>query len=580
MYFVNCIVVVVVLLLSSIVFNVLCANSFQLTEFVKRIFEESSDSTSVCFIGISDDYDYDFLTFFMEEHFEIPIIILTNSSDLLKDKNLILDNSIVVLRTLRKDNQIVQILDSFIGRLRVRKFVIISTSTLENLQEWFQYFQDTKFTRIFGIVGNACYAFLPYADNQIQKIVLDKEFILPDAMKDLNGLVIRTSLQRDIPRSFPYPCQQEKRCVGGSYGQVFVNFLKRHNASYQEITISNSTRLTIPNVINATISNTIDFSMNVFTPTPGLDYSYPVKYVSWNILVPINGYVDPNQYFIKPFSFLVWVLIGVSFIYIIFMEVLKDIFLKIPPDIWNSFSRTMLAMLNLSSEKPITSDYCIHIQVLFLYFILGKLYNIYVTSFLTIFIRIKQFDTIQELIDNNVSVMIPYYEWALISDDDLHPEGFEKIVASVDYPTYITEMNSMRNISYAYGVGSDRGEFLIGMQTYFANPLFHPTRDGLVELHLGFLLELHSPFTEILSTFIIDVMATGLIGKWDNDAIVQGIKAGFEVDKTGEHPTKLPIPLTLNHLLFAWNCLVIGWICSVIIFFGEIFKYFFERENN
>ncbi|XP_055910212.1 uncharacterized protein LOC129944651 [Eupeodes corollae] len=553
-----------------------CANSFKLSELVKRIYDES-DSSMVCFIGVDDyinDYE-DFIAFFMRKYSEIPVSILTTSlsDDGDDDKEgLFSNNAVVVIRTPRKDFRFFLILDSIVERLRVRKFVIIFTLALEDLKGWFVYFWEKRFTRIFGIADDICYAYLPFASNQVQQIGLqNKNDTIPDALKDLNGLIFRTSLQRDIPRAFPYPDKKGKRSVGGSYGQVFVNFLRKHNATYEEIIINNSTRLSIPGVINATISNEIDISMNVFTPTPGLDYSYPVKFVSWNILVPLNGYVDPNEYFIKPFSVLVWIMIGVSFAYIILMEVLKDSYLNLSPNLWNSFSQTMLAMLNLSPEKPITTHYSFHVQVLLLSFVLGKLYNIYVTSFLTAFIRIKQFETIQDLIDNNVIVMIPYYEWALISDMDLHPEGFERIVASVDYATYITEMNSMRNTSYAYGVGSDRGEFLISLQTYFAKPIFHSTQDGLV--HLGFLLAPHSPFTGILSAFVIEVFDTGLIMKWDSDCIVQAIAAGFEIGKSGEKPPKLPIPLTFHHLAFAWNCLMIGWIFAVMVFAAEHWKW-------
>ncbi|XP_055910490.1 uncharacterized protein LOC129944853 [Eupeodes corollae] len=467
------------------------------------------------------------------------------------------------------------LLQKFIPTLRVRKFVIISADNFEKLQDYFIFFKENKFTRIFGIFNRTTYAYMQFADRKIQQVYMEVK--LPNSMEDLNGFVFRTTVERNIPRTFWYTTKEGQRKIGGCFGQIFLSFIRRHNATFKEIKLNNYTDMYGPGIINATLHNQIDLSMNIYADSKGLDPSYPVKLGRFLVMVPLNGYVDPNEYFKRPFSLGLWILIGINLIYIVLIDVVIKILTNKPVDIWQSFSQMYLAMIGGSREIPVTTAYRLHIQVFLLSFILMNIYVIWFTSFLTVYIKVKQFETLQDLIDNDVKVMIASYFWKAISVSKILKPGFENLVVTVDYETHLTEMYSMKNTTFAYGLSADLSEFLISLQACFEKPLFHITRDSLLVYNSGFVLAPHSPFKENLNFFIIQVFETGLINKWDYDVVVQARYAGLkELDvhrgnrRTPHKNNDMHVALTVGHLMFCWNLLAIGLTLASLAFVGEI----------
>ncbi|XP_055843696.1 uncharacterized protein LOC129910368 [Episyrphus balteatus] len=452
----------------------------------------------------------------------------------------------------------------------MRKFVIVLTQNTASMKQWIRYFADRKFTRIFSIVEQDSFAYLPYEDNQFQQLSTDDP--LPYAQKNLRGFVFRTTVQKDIPRTFWYPDGNGKNQIGGTYGQIFLNFLRRHNATFKEIDVNNnSSKFDIQTVINATIYDEIDISMNVFCYIYTLDLSYPIKIEKYSIMVALNGYVDPKEYFQRPFSMEVWTFIGLTLTYVTIMDVILKYCTNLKVIIWDSFSQNFLTFLRMPLEKPIYSAYSMHIQVTILSFILGNIYVIYFTSFLTVHIKVKQYESIDDLIQNNIRVLANSYEWSLIEKKGYFPKGFDQIVEPIDHASYYDQLYSMRNTSYAFAVGSEKSEFLLRFQSLYKKPLFKLIDDVVKSYFLGFLLPFNSPFKEILNTFIIDVRETGLIEKWERDVFAKAIKAGFKIgmDQNDRGEKKQFDPLTMEHLRFAWNCLTIGLTGAVIVFLGE-----------
>ncbi|XP_055913847.1 uncharacterized protein LOC129947347 [Eupeodes corollae] len=472
----------------------------------------------------------------------------------------------------KQDDFLVQL----VPKLRIRKFVIILAFDKATLLDAFLFFDKYKFTRIYGIEkGLSTYAYLPFADNHIQK--LSNETPLPNAYKDLNGFKFRTTIQDDIPRVFRYPDKQGKMAVGGCFGQIFTNFLRRHNANYEEVIIKDCDSICFPKILKAINNSDVDFSTNIYTPIHGFDHSYPVKILGLGVMVALNGNLDSNQYFLRPFSLKVWLAIGLIAIYIILMDLVKNPNTKLTVnDIWKSFSQLLLMMLNSSSGTQIKKDYRFYAQVLLMTFILGNIYNNYFTSFLTVFIKMKQFETWQDLIDNNIRVMMADYELKTAQEMNLLPDVPQSVFYPTEYSVYAKERNSMNNSKFAYAIGVDRAEFLIGLQKHFGKPLFHLTRDALSKGYSVYILQKHSPFKEILDTFIIQVLETGLIMKWDLDAIRQSMMAGFEIGHADkDQPSNGP--LGVRDLIFAWNILRIGLLLALVVFLGELFlkKCFF-----
>ncbi|XP_055843695.1 uncharacterized protein LOC129910367 [Episyrphus balteatus] len=493
------------------------AGYFEITQLIEKV-HNLSDSAAVYFVGVEDE----FLADFMKTHSSIPISIFSSiSSDFIY-----FTNTILVFQDPANVN--VKNTSLLITKLLVRKFVIVIASNINTLNQYFFYFKEHNFTRIFGVSGDISYAFLPYAKIQIQQLIRTDPF--PDAMKDLNGFVFRTAIQKDVPRTIQYPDKNGQNRIGGSLAPVFVEFLKRFNAKFEEILINNSSELNMPGLFNATINHEIDISMNTYLPHEGLELSYPITVLDYVIMVPRNGYLDPYDYFQRPFSVTVWLCIGLTLLYITIIKVILDI-CQGNSDHWSCFSETFLNFLNLPTERPITFAYRLHFLVLIFSFVIGQLYNIYFTSFLTVYIPIKQFDTVQDMVDKNLQLLMADYEFD--RRPNFYPAGLANLIVPISHTVQLPQMYSMRNTSYAYALGEDRCQFLVQWQiTLIGRSLFRRARQSIKFYYLGFLLAFHSPFKEILNNFIIEIQQTGLLKKWNSETVCQAKQMGFSLNVT------------------------------------------------
>ncbi|XP_055910845.1 uncharacterized protein LOC129945210 [Eupeodes corollae] len=537
-----------------------------LNELIEKVYDESKSGT-VYFV----QFDQDFLSEFVTTHPQTPVSIIQDF-DVSSWTNITSPAILVVQAGLEvpvfQDNQI---LTKLIAKIKVRKFVIIAAENLEVLKQNFAFFTKNKFTRILGITDdNTSYAYLPFDDDRVKK--LSKGGILPNPLKNLNGFTFRTIIQKDIPRTFPYTDKQGKQKVGGCFGQLFAAFLRHHNATYKVIFINNSTQLNIPAVKKATADDQIDISFNAH-PQSSLDWSYPVKVVGWVIMVPINGYVNPHEYFKKPFTPTAWLCIGLALVYITLMRVALNKLTQRPLEIWPSFSQIFLTMLMLPTERATTLPQRLYLQVFLFSFIICNIYVIFFTSFLTAFIPIKQFDTLEDLLKNNFPILVSVLDWRHLSRPGNYPIGIRDLHVPVDHTTYYKELLSMKNTSYAYTLGRDRRDFLVNMQASLAKPLFRKARQTMNFYLVGYILPFHSPFKDILNDFVIRVKETGLMLKWDDDVLRQAPLAGFDmnIDRSNFNEKPMNVPLNLRHFQFAWICVGTGWIAAILVFLVEYF---------
>ncbi|XP_055909267.1 uncharacterized protein LOC129944102 [Eupeodes corollae] len=554
-------VLVVWLLLTAL------AKNTKLREFIVKIYKRT-DSADVFFIGT----DEDFLSDFVKTEVDIPISFFDDSfSGNFRQCN----NAFIVFLVPENNHAYWKMLNNLIHSLLVRKFVLISASTFNSLNEYFYFFAERNFTRIFGMLSNSSsYAFLPFADNQVQE--LSEEDNLPDALKDLNGFVVRTTIQFESPRSFWYPSSNGQESIGGRFGQIFLQFLRRHNATFKEICIGNSRNPNIEAMVNATINQEIDISTNPYFQQKNLDFSYPVTLNKLVIMVPYNGLLSPNQYFWRPFTAGVWLCICLSVILMIIVKITLDSLSSSRVDVWSSFCVIYLMLLNLPAPTP-SSNYRFYCFVLLFAFIIGIFYDTYFQSFLTVFIKIKQFDTIKDLAKNNILVMVSSFRWNIIQNNSF-PEELRKIIRPTPHLEFVTQMNSMRNTSYAFISEEDRCQFFIAFHSFYEKCLFRIAREYLKVDYTGYLLPFHSPFKEILNNFIIEIKQTGLTKKWDSDIIFQTSAAGFRMRKDKNNKTGFGnIKLTVHTLQFAWISLTIGLSISTLIFIGEFLWFYRQR---
>ncbi|XP_055910493.1 uncharacterized protein LOC129944856 [Eupeodes corollae] len=537
------------------------AHHTKLISFIEKIHFES-DSATVFFFGIEDEI----VSSFTKKRSDIAVTFFNSSYSQLSnfnDDHRFFSNAILVVQNSCSK---CQILDFLIHKIQRRKFLIINGNNLEEIVVSFSYFFNVKkFTRVFGLVGGIAYGYLPFAETKIVR--LGQTQPIPNALRNLNGYKFRTVAKEDLPRVFWYTNKRGEHHIAGYIGQLFKHFLKKHNALFTRTKIKDLDRRFMMAVVNATIYNEIDISINAYQDFEGIQLSYPLKLMNWFIVAPLIGNLNPNQYFLRPFAPAVWIWIGLSTCYVIAMDMVRNKLCAKPVKAWESFSQSYLTMLAQPTERPITKAYRFHCQVLLFSFVLVNLYLVYLTSFLTVFIKVKQHRTIQDLIDNQVPVLMVDYEWKLVS---VHGPDLAKIVILVEYDDLTKERNSMKNLNFGYALGRDKAKFFIDLQKY---PKYHIIYESLKDYYLGFVMAKHSHFSEILNEFIVNICETGLVEKWNRDGIALIKKHKLLVLNTTSNHLNQPYPLSMFHLTFAWSCLTVGLIFSLLVFSIEIFIF-------
>ncbi|XP_055846357.1 uncharacterized protein LOC129912232 [Episyrphus balteatus] len=540
-----------------LVLGVIGCNNFE-HNLIHRIYNESDSVTSVVFIGFENN---EFLHNFLAQNDNIPVIIFT-SPPRFYHKEQFYRNAILVVQYCDK---IGYIFSNLIRYIRVRKNVIIISDNIETMKSGFNYFQRNNFTRIFGTDRKSQYAFLPYSNNPVQEISQAKP--LPNPLENLNGYVFRAGVQYDSPRVFWYSDKSGQTKIAGYAGELFLNFLQKHNATIEAIFIKNfKSQFTYREII----THKMDVKMVAWNGNERVRLSYPLARVGWVIMVPLNGHLNPNQYFLRPFSLTSWICIGISFVFIVFMDLLKDRLTEQPVNTWKCTARTVLTLLNMPANGKIHRAYRFHCQVMIFSFVLVNLYLISLTSFLTVFIKVKQYDTIEELIDNNVPMMVSPFGYEIVLSK-IADKGIEKILKKFDEETVLNARTYYTNTSYAYANDIDSAEFFLKLHAKYSKPKYHLIRESYQDHFIGFLQNRDSPFIEILDRCIIQSMSGGLLDKWTSDAVEIVRQGKFVQRSTGR---KILRPLTIDHLQFAWTVHHLGVLFSVVVFLIERYKIF------
>ncbi|XP_055910522.1 uncharacterized protein LOC129944885 [Eupeodes corollae] len=538
---------------------------FEMSENLERIHAKSFSAT-VIFVEIKND----FLCFFMKKRSDILVVNFQNSSSLNDiNENLSELNIMLVVNDTCKCKAK---LKNLIAKIQTRQFVIIFGASVGKLKHSFKFFMEEKFTRIFGSTGMKLYAFYPYpvanTPNSIREVLPTQP--IPHALRNLNGFIFRSAIYTDIPRIFKYTDEHGHKKIGGYAIKLFKCFLQQHNATFAEVNIEHLESSFMPAVTQATLSNDIDISLNPYSRIESLGMCYPFGLLRLVILAPINNHIDSNEYFLRPFSPTVWLFFGVTFNFLVAVNVLRNVCRGRPADIWQCLSQIYLPLLNHSTERPLDhGGHRIQAQIQLFAFVIVNVYLVYLTSFLTVFIEIKQFRTIKDLIENECPVLFVNYDWQRFANAEKQTVNFAAIVKTINYGIFAKAAyspTSMTNNYYAIAIASDKAKFLVK---------FHKSRRIVEEFlndyyHLGFHVVQHSPFLDILDDFIIKLMETGLLSKWKSDVFSE-VKKYNLINKTGEklNENNPPLPLTLYHLKFAWICLASGLIFAVLVFICE-----------
>lgn len=414
---------------------------------------------------------------------------------------------------------------------------------------------------------------------KIPEVIKGELFNAEKQFRNINGHPIRTPAINDPPRVLKYFNPKINKTVLGGYSyKILDTFIRNVNGTFSDMTFIK--KIDIQYIEKLVVAGDIDIFVHAYIPGINYSISYPISTPRWEIMVPVEGKLDPYLYFILPFEKEVWLAILITLFYISVMSSFVQYAISGKFKWLDCCCEVLLRSLNMSSEVPLHNRVVIlvafKLQLILFAFIINNLYLANLTKFFATDSLITKVDTLDALIQKNIKVLFFSYEadyYIRISNN----KAFEKNIVRVSLPELDQLRNKLKNTTFAYTLGEDRTFYYFKQQERLKRPLFRVMEDCLMILQFGFPMPLDSPFLTPLDNFITRILQSGLIHKWEKDGIDDGILSGdLDIMKEDFEDFR---PVYFRDLHFAWLCLIIGITMSILAFIGSWISFLSFKKN-
>ncbi|XP_060658841.1 uncharacterized protein LOC132793164 [Drosophila nasuta] len=396
-----------------------------------------------------------------------------------------------------------------------------------------------------------------------------------NAQMDVKGFSFATPLREDAPHLFEVGGHYE-----GSTYRIIETFVQHLNGSF--------TKLELPKdalggqVVNMKLTlelvsqRRIEFSAHayaLFRSDDELEKSYPLLVVRWCLMVPLYNKVSTYLYAVQPFSGVVWFFVVGAFVALLSLELLW---------IWlssDSAAESFIAALlnsfcyiiNIATGRQLMQPSILRILLLVTVFFHGFFLSAYYTStlgsILTVNLFHAQLNTMDDLVEAQLPVMIIDYEleFLLEMQSDL-PTEFRKLLRPVDSGVYAQHQMAF-NSSYAYFVTEDTWQFLNEQQRHLKQPHFKFSDICFGSFHLAYPMQMDSSLWRDLEYYTFRVHSSGLHNYYARISFESALRAGI-VQRLQEN--KEYTSAGLQHLAIAFIFLLTMAAIAIIIFCLEL----------
>ncbi|XP_037932464.1 uncharacterized protein LOC119667245 [Teleopsis dalmanni] len=431
----------------------------------------------------------------------------------------------------------------------VRGIFIIPRHILEpitNLKEHFIWCWQRGFANVLVLVESKTrtqhfdiYGYNKFPDLRIFKLSSDlrsERKYFHDKFSNFLGYSMRTPAQFDPPRVFHFFDSKSKSFkIRGWAANMLKAFLQKHNGSLQIVELQNSSRYDILSIINQINEGELDISVHPYIPYGKVRLSYPIKMMQWCILVPFSGEIEAYEYFLKPFHSNLWVSCVVTLLYLSLVKTFASWLmkhLKYKVDLGQSLLHVIRLLLflpqpSINRTKRFNWYFALcFIQASVLGFVLSNLYLTILTSLLTSLVFEPQIDTLQEMVERNIKIYVINHEIPILLSSKGIPRDFEKLFIPFNATELVRELLQLKR-DKAFPAREDMSSFALSQQIHLQRPIVHIAKECITTIPVGFLIPTHSQFERVLNAFIIQAADSGLIEKWFESSIGDGLQAGI-----------------------------------------------------
>uniref|UniRef100_A0A1I8Q8F0 Ionotropic glutamate receptor C-terminal domain-containing protein n=1 Tax=Stomoxys calcitrans TaxID=35570 RepID=A0A1I8Q8F0_STOCA len=437
-------------------------------------------------------------------------------------------------------------------------------------------------------VDNNIFIHEPYPTLQIINVTSqwNSSTFFMDYSTDFKGYVIDSPVRYDLPRVFfmtgpRYGLGKKKPHVSGVSGKLFMIFVDYIKANYNESKFDGYEyeALDLAEIINKIDQKELEISMNSYTGILGsnIGSSYPIGINDWCIMVPYRNETPAHMYLQKSFRPYTWYLMCFSVFYIAL-----GLWLSTPPsrrDISLSLLQAICSMVLISPLRifkvPSTRIRFLFVLLFIMGFFITNLYLTKMASFLTASPEVPQINTVQDVIDAKLPIMIANYEYDIMMSNNFPAEFMALMV-----PVSKGEMDKHRdkfNNSFGYSIQSDRWDFLSIQQRFMKKPMFRLSEICMGPFYHVYPIQKDSHLAKPLQEFIMSAFQFGLVSYWNAEAFADALYLDYVTIIVEEDNF---VPLSLTFFRSIWIVWWFGLLFSGLAFCLEIKWHLLQRKRN
>ncbi|XP_060658870.1 uncharacterized protein LOC132793186 [Drosophila nasuta] len=494
-------------------------------------------------------------------------------------RNHINNDALSLLFCYSSDEIIFWQLDQRLRKLRASRLIVYLSNQREKLAlgKLFDKLWSLQFLQTLMLHKQRIYSYTPYPKVRYFELNLaGKGLLFPAPSRNLNGYVVSTPAENDLPRVFQVQDQRTgKHLIRGFGYRIFAEFLRRHNAQLiisnagQDLDAGSSVDMTrLQQLIG---DNRLEITMH---PYVGIDrelgiLSYPLTIAQNCLIMPVRNEIPRYMYLLRPFHWTSWLLLLAAVVYI-------SVALHwLSPSLSASPGRCLLEALSqllfLSSPSriygPSVRYFLVSLQLFVLGFIVTNWYSNQLSSSLTATLVGEQVDTFEQLIAQQQRILVKHHEIPMLLQQ-VPPhleEQVSNLVVGAEAGEQVRALLSF-NTSYSYPFTVERWEFFALQQQYAHKPIYRYSTVCLGAPVIGYPMRKDSHLENLLKHFIMWVQSTGLYRHWTVSDFNDALRAGYMrlIDNSDNFKA-----LNLDTFRLAWYVLLCGWLLAALVFVCE-----------
>ncbi|XP_075167546.1 uncharacterized protein LOC142239639 [Haematobia irritans] len=440
----------------------------------------------------------------------------------------------------------------------------------ERIRVFYEWIWNVQFINsLLVTIDNMVFIQEPYPETRVINLTGNwsgHSFFIP-YRNDFKGYVISTPIRHDFPRVFyltrlPKGLKIPHR-VSGVSGKLFISFVEHINATFAEYDTNHleTEPVELDRVIEMVNNKELEISLHTYTDMLKITAgnSYPIGINDWCIMVPFLNRSNEYSYLRKSFRSFSWILLCMAIIY-----VTLGIWLCCPPherDVSLCLLQAISSMLNILPLRMFTlPNHRLRFLYLLLFiwgFFITNLYVSKMASYLTASPTKSQIDTVEDVIQAKLPIMIMSYEYEVLKAYNFSKE-FLDLVVNASTKGEMDEHRDNFNTSYGYSTQTDRWVFASLQQRFLKTPLFRLSKICIGPFYHVFPMHRDCHYQKPLEAFIVAASEVGLMTYWEREAFADALYLGYIHMLTDNVVFK---PLRLN---FFRSILLVWWLGLII----------------